>query len=77
MISLEDLSEDTLVDYIYEKAKTLKKYRESSKRSSQNRFNAPLWVSRAKVTTLNARMERDAEMYESIKEDLKKAISVI
>ena len=77
MIELQNLSQEEIIFYIVEHAKLLKQYSLSAKKSSQARFEAPLWVSRAKVTTLNARMERNHEMLERIKNDLKEAIQYL
>lgn len=77
MIDLKNMDQDTLIQYIAQLWQNLKRYKASAQKSSDARFNAPLWVSRAKVTTLNARMERNHEMLEQIKDDIKEAVKYL
>ena len=72
------MNEDEVLKLIVESVKTLKSYREAMKKSSEARYNAnPMETSRAKMTTLNARHDRNCEAYEREKESLKANITFL
>lgn len=65
------------IENIVSKSKLLLKYKKDMEKSSNARFLAWTNCSRAKMTTLNAKMQRDAECYEALKSELKLLINNI
>lgn len=59
------------IENIVSKSKLLLKYKKDMEKSSNARFLNWIDCSRAKMTTLNAKMQRDAECFEKLKSDLK------
>lgn len=56
---------------IVSKSKLLLKYKKDMVKSSNARFLVWINCTRAKMTTLNAKLQRDAECFEKLKSDLK------
>jgi len=77
MIDNEKLNNEEVINLLYYKAKLLKEYKKSSIKSSQKRFELEVGSSRSKITSLNAKMERDAEALEYIKQDIKNLINYL
>lgn len=66
-----------IIDNIVSKSKLLLKYKKDLEKSSMARFNAWTNCTRAKMTTLNAKLQRDAECFEILKQELKLLINNI
>lgn len=77
MIDFEKISNEEVIYLLFHKAKLLKEYKKSAIKSSQRRFEVELGSSRSKITSLNAKMERDAEALEYIKKDIKNLINYL
>ncbi len=76
-IDYEKLNNEEVINLLYHKAKLLKEYKKSSIKSSQRRFELEVGSSRSKITSLNAKMERDAEVLEYTKQDIKNLINYL
>jgi len=65
------------IENIVSKSKLLLKYKKDLENSSIARFNTWINCTRAKMTTLNAKLQRDAECFEILKQELKLLIKNI
>ena len=59
------------------KSKLLLKYKKDLEKSSMARFNTWTNCTRSKMTTLNAKLQRDAECFEKLKQELRLLINNI
>lgn len=77
MIDFSKLSQNELIEQAEKYWKLLLKAKKDMDKSSNARCIAWTDCSRSKMTTLNAKLQRDAEYFEKLKSDLKLLINNI